>query len=390
MRYLCIALLGIQVVQAQDYNAFKKRLSDQESKYRDNVPCEKATKLAVHNLNELIWAKPNVDKVVKSCDFIRNQKNGCPQADLTSLLSEIKAAYKLTNGQSGDENGLVSAAEDDAPVSNMPDTLISPEEEAAVKPATPQRLPTIAATSSGVPYWIYSSLGLLALFCAWLAYKISQKTSPSTSTYSLQTDQQMKDELLEKLGNDDLVAVLKEIRHEIGMLRQKITFLEENIQVLQQQKVSEISQNTEVQAKILTKPRVESPIREEKQPPQEDSAPIINPVILPKVIDNFERRYALYMDNSEGFSVSGLMYGESAETIYEIILTSTHGAAYRICSHAEAQAYALSDPGYYLRTACDYDNSPTSGRHIETLNDGQLEQVGSIWKITKKARIRFV
>lgn len=379
-----MAVCGISAVQAQDYNAFKRRLQEEEKKYRENVPCEKTTKVAVHNLNDLIWAKPNIDKIVKSCDFIRNQKNGCPQAELMSLLGEIKAAYNSQNVERNGEN-IVTNADDDAPVSNMPDTLLSPEEEVQKTPKTV--LPI--ATTNALPYSIYTILGLLSLICAWLAYKVLKKTTITHSIYPSQTAQNMKNELLEKLGNEDLITILKQMRDQIGVLVQKVSSLEEDVQLLKHhQQVQEVMKNTDVQTKIFVKQHNSE--FEEKFPPKEDSVPVFNPIIPPKVTDNFERRYALYMDNSEGFSVPGLMYSESAETIYEIILASAHSANYRICSHPEAQAYALSDPGYYLRTACDYDNSPSSGNHIETLYDGQLEQIGNIWKIIKKARIRFV
>lgn len=372
-------------VHAQDFNAFKKRLQDEEKKYRETVVCEKTTKAAIHNLNDLIWAKPNVDKIIKSCDFIRNQKNGCPQAELIGLVGEIKAAYMAINTTENRETTANPSIEEDAPVSNMPDTLISPEEE--IK--SPPKMVVTPATTSNIPYSIYIMLGLLSLFCIWLAYKIRQKTSMPIISYPTQSAQNMKNELLEKLGNEDLIAILKQMRDQIGVLIQKISSLEEDVHLLkQQQQAQEAIQDTDNETKIFVKKRVIEP--EEYLRPKEDSKPIENPPISKRISDNFERRYALYMDNSEGFSVSGLMYSESAETIYELILTSSTVAAYRICTHADAQAYALSDPGYYLRTACDYDNSPSSGNHIETLQDGQLEQIGSIWKITKKARIRFV
>lgn len=383
--YLCMVTLGMYHVLAQDYNAFKKRLQEEEKKYRESVVCEKTTKAAVHNLNDLIWAKPNIDKIIKSCDFIRNQKNGCPQAELIALIGEIKAAYMAVSPSENRETTTNASIEEDAPVSNMPDTLISPEEEIKNPPKTAV---TPIATSN-TPYTIYGLLGLLTLFCVWLAYKVFQKPSIPIISYPSQSAQNMKNELLEKLGDEDLIAILKQMRDQIGVLIQKISSLEEDVHLLkQQQQAQELVKNTENETKIFIKKHVIEP--EEHLRPKEDSTPIVNPPVSKSINDNFERRYALYMDNSEGFSVSGLMYAESAETIYEIIMTSMTVAAYRICTHPDAQAYALSDPGYYLRTACDYDNSPSSGNHIETLQDGQLEQIGSIWKITKKARIRFV
>lgn len=369
-----MVVCGIYSVYGQDYIAFKKRLGDEEKKYKEEVLCERTTKAAIHNLNELIWAKPNKDKIVKSCDFIKNQKNGCPQPELINLLTEIKTAYKVEGGV---DEGASDLVDENAPVSNSPDTMNSPE----VTNTT-----TVKQSPIGSFTIIYIWFAVLSLVCIWLAYKIFQ-TPIVPISYSSQSEQNMKNELLEKLGDADLIDVLKQMRDQIGVLVQKVSSLEEDVQVLKQLQQNQ-DKNTDVQTQFYPKERIAdlSP-HEEKHPPKEDETPF---VITPKVPDNYERRYALYMDNSEGFSIAGLMYAESAETIYEIILTSPHVAMYRICSNTEAQSYALSDPGYYLRTACDYDNSPSSGKHIETLSEGQLEQVGNIWKITKKARIRFV
>jgi hypothetical protein len=189
----------------------------------------------------------------------------------------------------------------------------------------------------------------------------------------------MKDQYLQKIDNPDLTQFLKEMRDALGRTESRISELEGEVRDLQS-KLNSSPQNTSFHH---LSPADSTPITQ-----TDTHTPIpLEPPVLPS---QGEMRYALYMDNSEGFSISGLMYEKGPETVYEIALISPHTATYRIANQRDAQSYALTDPGYYLRTACDYENSPTSGRAIETVASGSLELMGSIWKITQRAKIKFV
>ena len=360
----------------QSFSEYKQKLEAESKKYATTVPCEGETRKAVENLNELIWANPSQNtqeknrKIVESCKFVKNK--GCPQVGLKTILDEMITFYSKT--ESVAKTVVGETVNPETPVANIPDSLVSPEEENPVKQ-------NAATTDKGISsfFWILSFLVLLLMsVCSWLIFMVLKKPH---ITY-IQANQKMNNELLDKVEDNNLVNILKELRDELGKLRNRIAHLESEIEDLkskgkEQKHITVDSPEAEIRPSIQ--------IKERNTPSREDS---YLPPPPPIVAEN--TRYALYMDNSEGFSVGGLMHAEGHETIYLIGITSPQNATYRICANLDAQAYALSDPGYYLRTACDYDNSPTSGKHIETLTEGSLELSGNIWKITKRARIRFV
>lgn len=378
---LLFLLISPSFVSAQTFKEYKTRLKVEGNKYRSTESCEAVTKKAIENLNNLIWAdNPTASKkeeIIKSCGFLRSK--GCPQPALLGLLKEISDFYKTgviatTNTEIRDD--------ETAPVSNMPDTLVSPEEENPVVSQTPN--PIVSISEPPKDWILYGITGLLTLLCLFLGYKIFS-INTSQSSINAQGKPNMNDEMLAKVGDSSLVEIIRQLRTELGLLRHKIGDMEGEIQSLRS-RIDTIEDKTTV---VISQA---PPLHLEKEvAPHEDAQKQDLPTSreLP-TIEAVEKRYALYMDNSEGFSVSGLMYHEGIETIYEILLSSARSATYRISKNNEAQSYALSDPGYYLRTACDYENSPSSNKRIETIDEGNVELIGNIWKITKRAKIRFV
>lgn len=378
---LLFLLINPLFVSAQTFKEYKTRLKAEANKYRSTESCEAVTKKSIENLNNLIWADNPIaskkEEIIKSCGFLRTK--GCPQPALLGLLKEISDFYKTgvtttTNAETRDEEA--------APVSNMPDTLLSPEEENPVVSQTPN--PIVSIPQSSKDWTLYGITGLLTLLCLFLGYKIFS-LSTSQSSINAQGKPNMNDEMLAKVGDDHLAEIIRQLRTELGLLRHQIAEMGGEMQTLKSRIATIEDKNTPI---ISQAP----PLHLEKEvPPHEDEQKHDLPTSreLPS-IEAVEKRYALYMDNSEGFSVSGLMYHEGIETIYEIVLNSPRSATYRISKNNEAQSYALSDPGYYLRTACDYENSPTSNKSIETVGEGNVELIGNIWKITKRAKIRFV
>lgn len=367
-------------VYAQSYTEYKQKLQDEAKKYVTTVPCEGETRKAVENLNELIWANPSQNppeknkKIVESCKFVKSK--GCPQQPLKTLLDEIAGFYRSQPGTA--TTAIAENPETETPVANIPDSVItSPESE------TSSQTQRSTSGTSSFPFWILTTLTtLLALVCAWLVMKVLHKPE---ITY-IQSDFTMNNDLLEKLGDGNLIEILKQMREELSVLRKKVGSLEGEIEELRLKSKMNNPQTVSVEwpPEAENKPVIH--IKERNAPSREDSQFV--PPVPPVVAENV--RYALYMDNSDGFSLSGLTQSEGHETIYQITLQSANIASYKISNNLDAQAYALSDPGYYLRTACDYDNSPTSGKHIETLSEGALELSGNVWKITRRARIRFV
>lgn len=364
----------------QSYAEYKQKLQAEAKKYVTTVPCEGETRKAVENLVELIWANPSQNppeknkKIVESCKFVKSK--GCPQPALKTLLDEIAGFYSRTAG-GGTTQALSENPETETPVANIPDSVItSPETE-----QSPVSQRTVTGTNA-LSFMILSLVTtLLAFVCGWLVLRALRKPD---ITY-IQSDFTMNNDLLEKLGDGNLIEILKQMREELSVLRKKVSTLEGEIEDLQL-KNKQHNPKTDSVGNLEAEVKPIIHIKERNSPSREDSQ-FVPPVPL-VVAENV--RYALYMDNSDGFSSSGLTNSEGHETIYQITLQSANIATYKISNNLDAQAYALSDPGYYLRTACDYDNSPTSGKHIETLSEGALELSGNVWKITRRARIRFV
>lgn len=380
VRSLILIGLGLCLyskIEAQSFSVFKQKLQTEAQKYKTNVPCEGETRKGIENLNELIWTNPAQNgieknqKIIESCKFVKSK--GCPQQELKSLLDEIADFYRQ-GGNGSNPLHEEATKEGGLPVANISDSMVSPE-------ISSDNTPTVRAAPYPFHLWTLTIVtSLLALVCGWLIMRALRK--PNTA--HIQSNQTMNNELLEKLGDNNLIEILKKMRDELSVLRSKVAAIEGDLQDIKSEtKIYTPTKITnDVSAEAEVNPVIN--IRERNTPSREDSQtppPIVNPE---------NTRYALYMDNSEGFSASTLNLMENHETIYQITMNTSQNATYRVSLNSDAQAYALSDPGYYLRTACDYDNSPTSGKHIETLSEGSLELVGNVWKIIRRARIRFV
>jgi cell division protein FtsB len=381
------AILGN--VSGQDYKAFKQQLQQQTKLYRENVPCEKAVKDKLGKLADLMQLTPDKPEIVRSCKFIRGMSGGCPQTNLKELLLKIQKNYAtaandtvfVANGQ--DALGI--------PESEVFDTLDKPEAE---KEKTPPYN----------TYLMYFSLISLSLLCAYLLVTLKRLQKAHLQTHKIinntpksQPNTIMNEEILERLNKE--IATLREengrlrsefthFKRELNELRELCNGIDSRILSWEKQKKEEVTTSY----KPFEEARVIPTIINEVPP-----APVVvetpQPVIQPPVNQTtsfIDKKYALYMDNSEGFSAQGLMPFSGSETIYEILLQSERGANYRVFENNDAHQYALTDPSYYLRTACEYENSPAAGKRIETISEGVLENTGSVWKIVRKAKIRFI
>lgn len=371
--FFFVSVLLVGVGYGQRYKDFKAQLKTEAAKYRTTEACEAETKKAIENLDNLIWSDtPPADKkeeIRRSSAFVRTK--GCPQGSLLALLKEISDFYKEGGGQTS--TTTTPAEEEEAHITNLSDTLTSPEEENA----NPTGYKPPVYTKPSRDYFLYFLTGILSLICIWLLLK-TRNNQPIVPAKT------MTNEKLDQIGDNQLADIIRQLRDDLGLLRHRLAELDSEVQSLKAQ----LRTNPPTFDRQKDDAQIEQPLTQnegfvvkrettvERDSPQQDAAP--------------EMRFALYMDNSDGFSVSGLMYHEGAETIYEIALQSPKTAVYRIAQNRDAQTYALSDPGYYLRTACDYENPPASGKRIETVSEGTLELVGSIWKITKRAKVRFV
>ncbi|GAB3969577.1 hypothetical protein GCM10028806_16040 [Spirosoma terrae] len=92
-----------------------------------------------------------------------------------------------------------------------------------------------------------------------------------------------------------------------------------------------------------------------------------------------------------GFSDRSFVSKESGRAaIYELVETSPTTASYRVTPETNGQELALYDPYSYL-DATEYANSlpPSGDVSIVTVEPGELSKSGNVWRITKKAVVRF-
>lgn len=383
------AIWGMAI--GQEYKGFKQQIQQQSKLYRDNVPCEKAVKDKLGKLADLMQLTPDKPEIVRSCKFIRGMNGGCPQSALKDLLLNIQKNYATS---ASDTTTIFVANGQDAlgvPEKEIFDSVEKNEQERNKDNSPPFNL-----------YVTYFSLIALTILCAYLLIKLKQLqkehllTHKIISTPKSQQNTIMNDEILERLKKD--MENLKEenfrLKGELGRVKSQLNGIQElceeiNIKMnaLERERNSAETPSVQVveEARVMPTEVHEPPTAPViETPPPVVQAPVYQPV------NYIDKKYALYMDNSEGFSLQGLMPYSGSETIYEILLQSERGASYRVFDNNDAHQYALSDPSYYLRTACEYENSPSAGKRIETVAEGLLENTGSVWKIVRKAKIRFI
>jgi serine/threonine protein kinase len=137
-----------------------------------------------------------------------------------------------------------------------------------------------------------------------------------------------------------------------------------------------------------TPPVREEPVRADKPPvvPEHPAAPAPAPVLATFPQTFYARAVGLF----EGFDEDKLSRTAFPDALFEITAGSAAEATFRITDQAAAQEKALENKRYYLLPACELAQvSPTLNPVITTLEPGQLRRQGSVWKITRKAKIKI-
>ncbi|MBD0257618.1 MAG: hypothetical protein ICV83_18045, partial [Cytophagales bacterium] len=135
-----------------------------------------------------------------------------------------------------------------------------------------------------------------------------------------------------------------------------------------------------------TAPVREEPVRADKPPvvPEYPAAPAYAPATFPQTF------YARAVGLFEGFDEDKLSRTAFPDSLFEIRAVSAAEATFGITGQAAAQEKALENKRYYLLPACELAQvSPTLNPTITTLEPGQLRRQGSVWKITRKAKIKI-
>jgi hypothetical protein len=141
-------------------------------------------------------------------------------------------------------------------------------------------------------------------------------------------------------------------------------------------------------------PKPAAPVREEpvrvERPPVVPESPAAPAPYAPAATAFPQTFYARAVGLFEGFDEDKLSRTASPDSLFEITAVSSAEATFRITGQAAAQEKALENKRYYLLPACELAQvSPTLNPTIGTLDPGQLRRQGSVWKITRKAKIKI-
>ncbi len=102
-------------------------------------------------------------------------------------------------------------------------------------------------------------------------------------------------------------------------------------------------------------------------------------------------KYARMVDSTSpaGFFLTSL-FDFSNGTCYMITIHSEYKATYRLVTDLAIQREIIAMFNPIITSGCEYDEEPTSINEIIHLEDGILELHSGIWRIIKKAKIRFI
>ncbi len=100
-------------------------------------------------------------------------------------------------------------------------------------------------------------------------------------------------------------------------------------------------------------------------------------------------KYSSYPDNPDGFLISSLSNTENSDSRYEFIMENDNVASFIFKASPNETEFAINNAQMFLRSACDYNNSPNEGKRIRTDKPGRLVRDGVMWRIVDKAKISF-
>lgn len=271
------------------------------------------------------------------------------ESNLNNLVNSFKETDDVGNGESQTSagNGTDLKPQRTDPDTESPLSTISEE----TKPQSGSMLPTIAFLVS-----------LTALVVGLFAFTRGKKDAEKNKQINV--------------GNTAIMEEIKAIKARITQnqsdsqkpLQNRISSLEDRVSDLESR-----IRNMKMEANIVS---TTSNLEFEK--PSSSTA----------AINTQNNAFAKLPDLGNGFSSVILAKEQNGEQIYEIEITGDN-AIFTITEDKYAQKYALSDPNYYLSSACDFYNQPVKGANIKVIENGTLTKSGSNWIIQSKAKIEF-
>ncbi|GAB3908406.1 hypothetical protein GCM10028803_43970 [Larkinella knui] len=226
-------------------------------------------------------------------------------------------------------------------------------------------------------------LSILSLVgVAFLAYLVVKNQKPQQSARDVQFDSQLA-KLSDRISK---LEVRKNQTNETFQLNAQLEALERSVRLLEQNRTEKPAAPTARVPLEVVKPAVqEAP--DEPEVPNRPANRFRTPTVEPARPTALFARTA---DLGDGFSAGGLLTTPERDTVFDITIQSDTQATYQVSENADAQRLALSDPYSYLNDACEYLTQPNPNSRIRTEQPGQLTLQGDKWKITEKAKIRFI
>jgi hypothetical protein len=285
-------------------------------------------------------------------------------------------------------DGIINSSLGAAPVVQTPQQPVAnpevatPTDTAEVVEKTPA-IPSTNTQSTWISMdsfaLILSILSLAAV--AFLAYLVLKNQKPQQSARDVQFDSQLA-KLSDRISK---LEVRKNQTNENFQLNAQLEALERSVRLLEQNR-------TEKPAAPAVKVPLEV-VKSVQEVPTEPEAPARPANRFRTQSTEPSKPTALYArtaDLGDGFSAGGLLITPERDTVFDLSLQSDTQATYQVSENADAQRLALSDPYSYLNDACEYLTQPNPNSRIRTEQVGRLTLQGDKWKITEKAKIRFI
>lgn len=352
---------GVKFVNENSPEDVSNVISEDLTSYKDNL------------INRLTTGKPErTDRAATSTfntltSSLNKIENGA-KGELR-LLKSTPPRSQANDNQGANNSGTRNTPLDNAKVATIIKEILRSEplllDSAKVATIVKDVVKSEPSLTDYLPY-LLSLLNLCLV--AYLLYKSSKRQNRNSS--GLERDLHKRINTAEEDINSNSLKTQS--------LMDRIYKLETNLENLRRQVNNQNNNGDKLRVETDVATSVQSGRGFYVQP---DSAP------TPALRESEKYKYALYADLGDGFSVSSLSNQISADSLFEIKITSPTAAQLSVTQNESAQKMAFSDPYQYLRTTCSYIGEP--GGRIRTNTPGELELVGNKWRIVTRAEISF-
>ncbi len=206
--------------------------------------------------------------------------------------------------------------------------------------------------------WLVFIVFLLLIFNIILFYLVFKMKNKLTNVFN-KTSNIINNEKFNSSILDLKSETNNKISNEVGKLNERIIFLEK--------KINEISNtNRKFENQSLIEDQKTNTFKQ-------------------------ETFYAQYPDSTSPVGFTGFLEDSNPRKIYIITTTKQNLAVFTFTSNVELQNIAIKNHNSFLKDACIYTNQPSpETKGFTVISEGQIEKIGNVWQVTKKANIRFI